>query len=551
MVVVPLLSAYRLASHCNHHSHPSPSPTPYCIHLVGCHCSSPQVVVRATSDRTLTIYQIHREGGSDEVLQVVGSIPNCHSSQISMLDFCHTRPGLLFSCSLDGLLKLWDISDISSVSNNTPIAVSSRSTSGGRRNSRRRSKVTSALQHCAVSSDDMFVAVANGSAVRVYHLSELFHMYDHFFDHNKMNIDQDNGGGSPQMSSSPADTSSTDDSIELALYAVCRFHSDNITDLCFHPSTTHLLLSAGSDGLVAITSIQPTSSWCVSRLAGAVGVPGVVGEGVGMSRSESFIRFAAAAQWNNCSDDASVLTQRCTLMTCFSNEESVRTAKIVEVNGRMSNHKRAKTDESSATKNGTDFVMCVSDSDVVSVWKLTGLSGYDGSKDTEQEALRVAGHYDESGDEEDCREKEEAAADEKVAAGGTKRKRDDAFEPLEVDIERVVRCERLRTYGEPWGEQKSRCGHVLSCLYDAKTQRMFVLTGSNEGELTLVHINQESIQLAATFVGHSNFVRNAIAVPDKWRRPKRDETSCDTDESIWRFVTCGDDGRVCLWTQQR
>ncbi|KAI8052375.1 WD40-repeat-containing domain protein [Syncephalis plumigaleata] len=74
--------------------------------------------------------------------------------------------------------------------------------------------------------------------------------------------------------------------------------------------------------------------------------------------------------------------------------------------------------------------------------------------------------------------------------------------------------------------------YVINCHYDTDAQRLFMLSGSNEGALHIHHVNMNQLQHCASFVagGHTEIVRSVHWQP----------------QSNY-LVSGGEDGKLCVW----
>ncbi|CDI87956.1 WD domain, G-beta repeat-containing protein, putative [Eimeria praecox] len=114
------------------------------------------------------------------------------------------------------------------------------------------------------------------------------------------------------------------------------------------------------------------------------------------------------------------------------------------------------------------------------------------------------------------------------------------------------RAEWLAIRSHPAIKEGDSCGYVVDTFYDSVVGRLFVLAGSVSGQLLLLHANLDGVTPAAVFrsrsssssgavaasvsQGHSGVVRGAIATPG-------------SENSGFGLITCGEDGRICSWSQ--
>ncbi|KAI9591687.1 WD40-repeat-containing domain protein [Syncephalis fuscata] len=75
--------------------------------------------------------------------------------------------------------------------------------------------------------------------------------------------------------------------------------------------------------------------------------------------------------------------------------------------------------------------------------------------------------------------------------------------------------------------------YAINCQYDASSQRLFMLSGSNEGALHIHHVNLNELQHCTSFMsgGHSEIIRGSY-----WQ-PKSNY-----------LVSGGEDGKLCSWS---
>ncbi|CAB4444774.1 unnamed protein product [Rhizophagus irregularis] len=76
-----------------------------------------------------------------------------------------------------------------------------------------------------------------------------------------------------------------------------------------------------------------------------------------------------------------------------------------------------------------------------------------------------------------------------------------------------------------------RIDYAIDCQFDLSTGRLYLFTGSNTGDISMIHVNANELQLCQTFNGaHSEIVRSICWNP---------QTNI--------FLTGGEDSKLCLW----
>eukprot|EP00041_Stephanoeca_diplocostata_P032115 m.1020316 g.1020316 ORF g.1020316 m.1020316 type:complete len:288 (-) comp24087_c0_seq79:353-1216(-) len=103
----------------------------------------------------------------------------------------------------------------------------------------------------------------------------------------------------------------------------------------------------------------------------------------------------------------------------------------------------------------------------------------------------------------------------------------DDSEDSEVIVEIPDLRERLSAQGIP-------ADYCIDSMYDQHSQRLYLLAGTNTGDVNVLHVNKDGLALAATLHGgHNAIVRSML-----WGQNAGDDT----------FVSAGEDARLCLWT---
>ncbi|RIA89208.1 WD40-repeat-containing domain protein [Glomus cerebriforme] len=73
--------------------------------------------------------------------------------------------------------------------------------------------------------------------------------------------------------------------------------------------------------------------------------------------------------------------------------------------------------------------------------------------------------------------------------------------------------------------------YAIDCQFDSSTNRLYLFAGSNTGNISMIHVNANELQLCQTFNGgHSEIVRSICWNP---------QTNI--------FLTGGEDSKLCLW----
>ncbi|KAL2918024.1 hypothetical protein HK105_202438 [Polyrhizophydium stewartii] len=99
---------------------------------------------------------------------------------------------------------------------------------------------------------------------------------------------------------------------------------------------------------------------------------------------------------------------------------------------------------------------------------------------------------------------------------------------------RFLEGEKIYTFGDVRGiSEELKLDYLIDCTYDAASQRLFVLAGSQEGSIGVLDVGLGNLQLAYTLNGgHTDIVRAA-----HWRL----ETGS--------LISASEDGSLCLWQQ--
>lgn len=77
-----------------------------------------------------------------------------------------------------------------------------------------------------------------------------------------------------------------------------------------------------------------------------------------------------------------------------------------------------------------------------------------------------------------------------------------------------------------------RVDYFIDCIFDSRTQRLFLIGGTFDGNIEIFHVNKDSISVAASLHGgHTEMIR-----------------SVNFDPVTDSFVSCGEDSMLCLWS---
>ncbi|KAF9577026.1 WD repeat-containing protein 89, partial [Lunasporangiospora selenospora] len=97
-------------------------------------------------------------------------------------------------------------------------------------------------------------------------------------------------------------------------------------------------------------------------------------------------------------------------------------------------------------------------------------------------------------------------------------------------------ADAIHQFGDIRGVSNAALGLLLDygidCQYDTESGRLYLLSGSNEGNINILHVKVDSLQLCQVLSGgHNEIVRSTF-----W----------DAKRGV--LYSGGEDARLCLWT---
>jgi len=97
----------------------------------------------------------------------------------------------------------------------------------------------------------------------------------------------------------------------------------------------------------------------------------------------------------------------------------------------------------------------------------------------------------------------------------------------------------------------SSINYLVNCLYHRSSERLFVLAGGISGDAALCHMNKSSIQICA--IDEKSGEEKKLEDDEKMKDGSKNTGHTDVIRDCLilgsHLVTCGQDGRICIWSQ--